>query len=85
MPTDPAEPTQPSAGSHGMTTYSRPLTPGEQQTLDRISDITWRAAEHLQALRDESAAREADSGATDHDHATAADRSNRTPRKDTPS
>ncbi len=39
-----------------MTTYIRPLTPGEQQTLDRLSDAMWRLAEHLQQLRDERAA-----------------------------
>ncbi len=80
MPTDPDEPTQPSAGSHGVTQYSRPLTPGEQRTLNEISSLLWRAAEHLQSIRDEKDAR----GAADQDHATATDRSNRTPRKDAP-
>ena len=80
MPTDPDEPTQPSAANRGVTQYSRPLTLAEQRTLDEISDITWRAAELLQQLRDEKAARDA----TDQDHATATDRSNRTPKKDAP-
>lgn len=38
-----------------MISYSRPLTPSEQQTLARLSDITWRAAELLQRIRDERA------------------------------
>ena len=80
MPTDPDETTPLSAANRGVTQYSRPLTPAEQRTLDEISDITWRAAELLQQLRDEKAAR----GAADQDHATAADKSNRTSRKDAP-